>query len=77
MGDTGSLTIGGVIGVIAIIVRKELLIPLLCGIFFAESLSVMIQVGYFKHTKKKYGEGKRIFYGAFASSLSKEIISRE
>lgn len=61
MGDTGSLTIGGVIAVIAIIVRKELLIPLLCGIFFAESLSVMVQVGYFKHTKKKYGEGKRIF----------------
>ena len=61
MGDTGSLTIGGVIAVIAIIVRKELLIPLLCGIFFAESLSVMLQVGYFKHTKKKYGEGKRIF----------------
>ena len=61
MGDTGCLTIGGVIAVIAIIVRKELLIPLLCGIFFAESLSVMLQVGYFKHTKKKYGEGKRIF----------------
>ncbi|MFC4218589.1 phospho-N-acetylmuramoyl-pentapeptide-transferase [Flagellimonas marina] len=61
MGDTGSLTIGGVIAVIAIIVRKELLIPILCGIFFAESLSVMIQVGYFKRTKKKYGEGKRIF----------------
>ena len=61
MGDTGSLTIGGVIAVIAIIVRKELLIPLLCGIFFAESLSVMLQVGYFKRTKKKYGEGKRIF----------------
>ncbi len=61
MGDTGSLTIGGVIAVIAIIVRKELLIPLLCGIFFAESLSVMLQVGYFKHTKRKYGEGKRIF----------------
>ncbi|WP_420321751.1 phospho-N-acetylmuramoyl-pentapeptide-transferase [Flagellimonas sp.] len=61
MGDTGSLTIGGVIAVIAIIVRKELLIPLLCGIFFAESLSVMLQVGYFKHTKKKYGEGRRIF----------------
>ena len=61
MGDTGSLTIGGVIAVIAIIVRKELLIPLLCGIFFAESLSVMLQVGYFKHTKKKYGVGKRIF----------------
>ena len=61
MGDTGSLTIGGVIAVIAIIVRKELLIPILCGIFFAESLSVMLQVGYFKNTKKKYGEGKRIF----------------
>ena len=61
MGDTGSLTIGGVIAVIAIIVRKELLIPVLCGIFFAESLSVMLQVGYFKFTKKKYGEGKRIF----------------
>lgn len=61
MGDTGSLTIGGVIAVIAIIVRKELLIPILCGIFFAESLSVMVQVGYFKHTKRKYGEGKRIF----------------
>ena len=61
MGDTGSLTIGGVIAVIALIVRKELLIPLLCGIFFAESLSVMLQVSYFKYTKKKYGEGKRIF----------------
>lgn len=61
MGDTGSLTIGGVIAVIAIIVRKELLIPLLCGIFFAESLSVMMQVSYFKYTKRKYGEGKRIF----------------
>ena len=61
MGDTGSLTIGGVIAVIAIIVRKELLIPLLCGIFFAETLSVMLQVSYFKRTKKKYGEGKRIF----------------
>lgn len=61
MGDTGSLTIGGVIAVIALIVRKELLIPLLCGIFFAESLSVMIQVSYFKYTKRKYGEGKRVF----------------
>lgn len=61
MGDTGSLTIGGIIAVIAIIVRKELLIPLLCGIFFAESLSVMIQVGYFKYTRKKLGEGRRIF----------------
>lgn len=61
MGDTGSLTIGGVIAVIALIVRKELLIPLLCGIFFAESLSVMIQVSYFKYTKRKLGEGKRVF----------------
>ena len=61
MGDTGSLTIGGVIAVIAIMVRKELLIPLLCGIFFAESISVMLQVGYFKYTKKKTGEGKRVF----------------
>jgi phospho-N-acetylmuramoyl-pentapeptide-transferase len=61
MGDTGSLTIGGVIAVIALIIRKELLIPLLCGIFFAESLSVMIQVGYFKYTKRRLGEGKRIF----------------
>jgi phospho-N-acetylmuramoyl-pentapeptide-transferase len=61
MGDTGSLTIGGVIAVIAIIIRKELLIPVLCGIFFAESLSVMMQVGYFKYTKKRFGEGKRIF----------------
>ncbi|WP_034062313.1 phospho-N-acetylmuramoyl-pentapeptide-transferase [Lacinutrix jangbogonensis] len=61
MGDTGSLTIGGVIAVIAIAVRKELLIPLLCGIFFAESLSVILQVSWFKYTKKKYGEGRRIF----------------
>lgn len=61
MGDTGSLTIGGVIAVIAIIIRKELLIPILCGIFFAESISVMVQVGYFKYTRNKYGEGKRIF----------------
>lgn len=61
MGDTGSLTIGGVIAVLAIIVRKELLLPILCGIFFAESLSVMLQVFYFKYTKKKFGEGRRIF----------------
>jgi phospho-N-acetylmuramoyl-pentapeptide-transferase len=61
MGDTGSLTIGGLIAVIALIVRKELLIPVLCGVFLAESLSVMSQVGYFKYTKKKFGEGKRIF----------------
>lgn len=61
MGDTGSLTIGGIIAVIALIIRKELLIPVLCGIFFAESLSVMVQVSYFKYTRKKYGEGRRIF----------------
>jgi phospho-N-acetylmuramoyl-pentapeptide-transferase len=61
MGDTGSLTIGGIIAVIAILIRKELLLPVLCGIFFMESLSVMLQVSYFKYTKKKYGEGRRIF----------------
>lgn len=61
MGDTGSLTIGGIIAVIAIAVRKELLIPVLCGIFFAENLSVMLQVSWFKYTKRKYGEGRRIF----------------
>jgi len=61
MGDTGSLTIGGVIAVLAIAVRKELLIPLLCGIFLVENLSVVLQVSYFKYTKKRFGEGKRIF----------------
>ena len=61
MGDTGSLTIGGIIAVIAISIRKELLIPVICGIFLAENLSVMMQVSYFKYTKKKYGEGRRIF----------------
>jgi phospho-N-acetylmuramoyl-pentapeptide-transferase len=61
MGDTGSLTLGGIIAVLALAVRKELLIPVLCGIFFVESLSVIIQVAYFKYTKKKYGEGRRIF----------------
>src|SRR5690606_36959358 len=61
MGDTGSLTIGGIIAVIAIAIRKELLIPLLCGIFFIETLSVMMQVSWFKYTKRKFGEGKRIF----------------
>jgi phospho-N-acetylmuramoyl-pentapeptide-transferase len=61
MGDTGSLTIGGVISVIAIIVRKELLLPLICGIFLIETLSVIIQVGFFKYTKKKNGVGRRIF----------------
>ena len=61
MGDTGSLTIGGLIAVFALCIRKELLLPLLCGIFLVESLSVMLQVGYFKYTKRKYGEGRRIF----------------
>ena len=61
MGDTGSLTIGGIIAVFAIIIRKELLIPILCGVFLVENLSVIMQVGYFKFTKKKYGEGRRIF----------------
>jgi phospho-N-acetylmuramoyl-pentapeptide-transferase len=61
MGDTGSLALGGIIGSLAIIVRKELLIPIFCGVFLIENLSVMIQVGYFKYTKRKYGEGRRIF----------------
>jgi phospho-N-acetylmuramoyl-pentapeptide-transferase len=61
MGDTGSLTLGGIIAVFAIIIRKELLIPIFCGIFLAESVSVMIQVFYFKYTKKRYGTGKRVF----------------
>ena len=61
MGDTGSLTIGGIIAVLAIAVRKELLIPLLCGIFLVETLSVVMQVAYFKYTKKRFGEGQRIF----------------
>jgi phospho-N-acetylmuramoyl-pentapeptide-transferase len=61
MGDTGSLAIGGIIAVIAIIIRKELLIPILCGIFVVENLSVVLQVTYFKYTKRKSGVGKRIF----------------
>jgi len=61
MGDTGSLSIGGIIAVFAIAIRKELLIPILCGIFLVENLSVIIQVAYFKYTKKKYGEGRRVF----------------
>ena len=60
MGDTGSLTIGGIIAVFALCIRKELLLPLLCGVFLVEALSVMVQVGYFKYTKRKYGEGRRI-----------------
>ncbi len=61
MGDTGSLTIGGIIAAIALLIRTEFLIPILCGVFVAENLSVMIQVSYFKYTRKKYGEGRRIF----------------
>jgi phospho-N-acetylmuramoyl-pentapeptide-transferase len=61
MGDTGSLAIGGIIAVFAIIIRKELLLPLLAGIFVAESISVILQVSYFKYTRKKYGTGRRIF----------------
>ncbi|MDD3280271.1 MAG: phospho-N-acetylmuramoyl-pentapeptide-transferase [Bacteroidales bacterium] len=61
MGDTGSLALGGIIAVFAVIIRKELLIPILCGIYLVQSLSVILQVAYFKYTKKKYGEGKRLF----------------
>ena len=61
MGDTGSLTLGGIIAVFAVIIHKELLIPILCGIFLVENLSVMLQVSYFKYTRKKFGEGKRLF----------------
>lgn len=61
MGDTGSLALGGILAVFAVIIRKEILIPLLCGIFLIENLSVMIQVAYFKYTKRKYGEGQRVF----------------
>ncbi len=61
MGDTGSLALGGVIAVLALMIRKELVLPILCGIFLVENLSVMLQVSYFKYTKKKYGEGRRIF----------------
>jgi phospho-N-acetylmuramoyl-pentapeptide-transferase len=61
MGDTGSLALGGIIAVFAVAVRKELLIPIICGVFLVENVSVMLQVSYFKYTKKKYGEGKRIF----------------
>jgi len=61
MGDTGSLALGGIIAVFAIMIRKELLIPVLCGIFLIENISVLLQVSYFKYTKRKFGEGKRIF----------------
>ena len=61
MGDTGSLMLGGIIAALAIIVHKELLIPIFCGVFLVENLSVMVQVTYFKYTKRKYGEGRRVF----------------
>lgn len=61
MGDTGSLSLGGIVAVFALVIRKELLIPILCGIYLIENVSVIMQVGYFKYTRKKYGEGKRIF----------------
>jgi phospho-N-acetylmuramoyl-pentapeptide-transferase len=61
MGDTGSLALGGIIAVFALAIRKELLIPVFCGVFLVENLSVMIQVAYFKYTKKKFGEGRRVF----------------
>jgi len=64
MGDTGSLTLGGIIAALAIIVHKELLIPIFCGVFFTETVSVMMQVGYFKYTRRKYGEGRRVFLKA-------------
>jgi phospho-N-acetylmuramoyl-pentapeptide-transferase len=64
MGDTGSLTLGGIIAALAIIVHKELLLPIFCGIFFVETLSVMMQVGYFKYTKRRFGVGKRVFLKA-------------
>ena len=60
MGDTGSLALGGIIATIAILVRKELLIPVLCGVFLVENLSVMVQVSYFKYTRKRFGEGRRV-----------------
>ena len=61
MGDTGSLALGGLVAAVSLMVRKELLIPVFCGIFLVENLSVLMQVSYFKYTKKKYGEGRRIF----------------
>jgi phospho-N-acetylmuramoyl-pentapeptide-transferase len=77
MGDTGSLALGGIIAVLALMIRKELVLPILCGIFLIENLSVMIQVSYFKYTKKKYGEGKRIFkMSPLTSSLSKTRVCR-
>ena len=78
MGDTGSLTIGGIIAVLAIAVRKEMLIPLLCGIFLVENFSVVLQVAYFKYTKKRFGEGRRIFLmSPLHHHYQKERLSRK
>ena len=81
MGDTGSLTLGGIIGVFAVAIHKELLIPIICGIFFVESLSVILQTFYFKFTKRKSGEGKRIFRMAplhhhFQKSAQSGIVAK-
>ena len=72
MGDTGSLSIGGIIAVFALCIRKELLLPLLCGVFLVESFSVMMQVGYFKYTKRKYGEGQRLLLMAPYTTISRK-----
>ena len=77
MGDTGSLAIGGIIAVVAIMIRKELLIPILCGIFFVESLSVIIQRLYFKYTKKRYGQGRRILPDTATAEASVSYIHGE
>jgi phospho-N-acetylmuramoyl-pentapeptide-transferase len=77
MGDTGSLAIGGIIAVFAIMIRKELMLPVLCGIFLIENASVIIQVSWFKYTKKKFGEGRRVFNGAAASPLSKKGFTKQ
>lgn len=71
MGDTGSLAIGGIIAVFAILIRKELLIPLLCAIFFIEDLSVMIHMAYFKITKRRYGQGRRVFKMTPCTTISR------
>jgi phospho-N-acetylmuramoyl-pentapeptide-transferase len=75
MGDTGSLMLGGVIATLAIVIRKEMLIPVLCGIFLIENMSVIIQVAYFKYTKRKYGEGRRVFLMSPCITISKRKIT--
>ena len=87
MGDTGSLALGGIIASLAIIIRKELLIPIICGVFLVETVSVIIQVSYFKYTKRKYGEGRRIFkmsplhhhyqkLGYHESKIAEQVLDR-